>query len=67
MGVAEARTTMLVLSPEYVASELRPSELEHLELLSEDEVTTLLQRRFRRYLADGCDHRRALMLAVGLV
>ena len=46
--------------------ELRASELNDLERLSVDEVTALLQRRFRRFMACGCDARRALLLAVGL-
>lgn len=46
--------------------ELRPNELEELERMSVDEVTTLLQRRYRRFLACGCDHRHALLHAVGL-
>jgi hypothetical protein len=42
------------------------SELDDLERLSADEVTALLQRRFRRFLEHGCNHRQALMLAVGI-
>jgi hypothetical protein len=62
MSSAEARKL-----EEYPADvELRPTELDDLERLSVDEVTALLQGRFRRFLASGCDHRRALLLAVGL-
>jgi hypothetical protein len=46
--------------------ELMRSELEDLDDLSADELTALLQRRFRRFLEHGCTHRRALMLAVGI-
>jgi hypothetical protein len=64
MNLAEARK----LDTGYAEAdvELRPTELDDLERLSVDEVTTLLQRRYRRFLACGCDHRRALLLAVGL-
>jgi hypothetical protein len=46
--------------------ELMRSELEDLDRLSADELTALLQRRFRRFLEHGCNHRQALMLAVGI-
>jgi hypothetical protein len=46
--------------------EVMRSELDDLERLSADELTALLQRRFRRFLEHGCNHRQALMLAVGL-
>jgi len=64
MNVAEART-LESRSPQ-ADVELRFSELDELEGLSVDEATALLQRRFKRFLACGCDHRRALLLAVGL-
>jgi hypothetical protein len=64
MNLAEARE----LESRYgrADAELRPFELDNLDRLSVDEVTALLQQRFRRFLASGCDHRRALLLAVGL-
>jgi hypothetical protein len=46
--------------------EVMRSELDDVERLSADELTALLQRRFRRFLEHGCNHRQALMLAVGL-
>ena len=64
MELAEARK--LESTQPQADVELRPSELEDLERLNVDEVTALLQRRFRRYVACGCDHCRALLLAVGL-
>jgi hypothetical protein len=64
MNLAEAH--MLENRHPQAEVELRPSELDDLERLSVDELTALLQRRFRRFLACGCDHRRALLLAVGL-
>ena len=64
MNLAEARK--LENRPTEADVELHPAELDELERMTVDEVTTLLQRRFRRCLACGCDHRRALLLAVGL-
>lgn len=64
MNLAEARR-LESRHPE-PAVELRPTELDELERMSVDEVTTLLQRRYRRFLACGCDHRHALLHAVGL-
>jgi len=62
MATAEARRPGF----ERLSVELRSSELDDVERMSEDELTALLQRRFRRFLACGCDHRQALLLAVGL-
>lgn len=64
MNVAEARMLESRYQPTDV--ELKPAELADLDRLSVDELTALLQRRFRRFLACGCDHTRALLLAVGL-
>lgn len=64
MNIAEARILERRYQPAGI--ELRPCELTDLDRLSADEVTALLQRRFRRFLESGCDHTRALMLAVGL-
>jgi hypothetical protein len=64
MNLAEART---VETQHHEAPiELQPAELDDLERLSVDELTALLQRRFRRFLASGCDYRQALLLAVGI-
>ena len=46
--------------------EVMRSELDDVVRLSAEELTALLQRRFRRFLEHGCNHRQALMLAVGL-
>ena len=46
--------------------EVMKSELDDLERLSADELTALLQLRFRRFLEHGCNHRQALMRAVGI-
>jgi hypothetical protein len=46
--------------------EVMRSELDDLERLGVEELTALLQRRFRRFLEHGCNHRQALMLAVGI-
>jgi hypothetical protein len=64
MNRAEARA--LDTQHRQAPIELRPTELDDLERLSVDELTALLQRRFRRFLACGCDYRQALLLAVGL-
>jgi hypothetical protein len=64
MNLAEARK--LENRPTEADVELHPAELDELERMSVDEVTTLLQHRYRRFLARGCDHRQALLHAVGL-
>jgi len=64
MNVAEAHELETRHPP--ADTELRPSELDGLDRLSVDELTALLQCRFRRFIACGHDHRRALLLAVGL-
>jgi hypothetical protein len=64
MNLAEARE--LDIPHRQGPTELQPTELDDLEHLSVDELTTLLQRRFRRFLACGCDYRQALLRAVGL-
>jgi hypothetical protein len=66
MNVAQARQPGFDGPASKAEIELKRSELDHLERLSADELTALLQRRFRRFLEHGCNHRQALMLAVGI-
>jgi len=66
MSAAEARASAVLHDQAPLVSDPTRFELDEVELLSEDELTALLQRRFRRFLALGFDDRRALLLAAGI-
>jgi hypothetical protein len=66
MDVAEARQPGFDGDRARGELDLMRSELDDVERLSADELTALLQRRFRRFHEHGCNHRQALMRAVGL-
>ena len=57
---------MLRLAGERRASAYMQRMTDQLEILTEDEVTRLLARRYRLFLRCGWDWKQALLLAVAL-